>query len=178
MIAKRWGKSVRWTIATGRMLWPRSLQGLLCVEAQTRLERSGLWTWVEWAWPIGPRQQRVFSGHGWLSGGVVEEGRLAGSDWWGQSSSHPKSEEQTLCSDWAVGTKQFYLWSKNGGLAGPCLALLEINVRCPRVLSESCGNLLLCVRASRTYKRFLKLYLSAAIKLIDAPWKESFDKPK
>ena len=55
--------------------------------------------WVEWAWPIGPRQQRVFSGHGWLSGGVVEEGRLAGSDLWGQSSSHPKSEEQTLCSD-------------------------------------------------------------------------------
>lgn len=30
-------------------------------------------------WPLGPRQQRVFSGHGRLSGGVVEEGRLAGS---------------------------------------------------------------------------------------------------
>ena len=27
-------------------------------------------------WPLGPRQRRVLSGHGRLSGGVAEEGRL------------------------------------------------------------------------------------------------------
>lgn len=51
------------------------LHGLLCVE-QTRLERSGLWTWVEWAWPMGPGSRECSQDTAGFQEGLLRRGSL------------------------------------------------------------------------------------------------------
>lgn len=51
------------------------LHGLLCVE-QTRLERSGLWTWEEWAWPMGPGSRECSQDTAGFQEGLLRRGSL------------------------------------------------------------------------------------------------------